>query len=131
MSIPKQDHQGTFYDASFLARELFKPNDKYEIFRQHVYPALQSSREMPCRLYCSDNGRGAIKPVTMAGVTLLQFMEKAPDRTAADNVRLPQASRCRMHFDDDEPKQGSRVVPDEALALGVETPVFRPRPSIP
>ena len=88
MSIPKQDHQSTFYDASFLALELFKPTDRYEIFRQHVLPALQASRENLCRLYCSDNGRAAIEPVTMAGVTLLQFMEKAPDRTAADNVRL-------------------------------------------
>ena len=58
MSIPKQDHQSTFYDASFLALEFFKPTDRYEIFRQHVLPALQASRENLCRLYCSDNGRG-------------------------------------------------------------------------
>ena len=88
MSIPKQDHQTTFYDASFLASELFNPTDKYEIFRQRVLPALQASREKLCQLYCSGNGRAAIEPVTMAGVTLLQFMEKTPDRTALDNVRL-------------------------------------------
>ena len=66
MSIPKQDHQSTFYDARFLAFELFKPTDRYEIFRQHVLPALLASREKLCQLYCSGNGRKAIEPVTMA-----------------------------------------------------------------
>lgn len=88
MSIPKQDPQATFYDASYLAHELFKPTDTYEIFRQRILPILQASRDELCQLYCSDNGRAALEPVTMAGVTLLQFMEKAPDRTALDHVRL-------------------------------------------
>lgn len=88
MSVPKQDPQATFYDASFLAQELFKPTDTYEIFRQSVFPALQAARKDLCQLYCADNGRCAIEPVTMAGATLLQFMEKAPDRTALDRVRL-------------------------------------------
>lgn len=88
MSIPKQDLQATFYDASYLTHELFKASDRYEIFRQKVLPALQASRGALCQLYCTDNGRAAIEPVTMVGVTLLQFMEKAPDRTAMEHVRL-------------------------------------------
>ncbi len=125
MSIPKQDHQSTFYDASFLTLDLFKPTDRYEIFRQHVLPALQASRENLCRLYCSDNGRAAIEPVTMAGVTLLQFMEKAPDRTAADNVRLhlgwkPPRRNClspspKPHGERYRPLRGKK---DIALRVG-------------
>ena len=88
MSIPKQDPQATFYDASYLAHELFEATDTYEIFRQRILPILQASRDELCQLYCSDNGRTALEPVTMAGVTLLQFMEKAPDRTALNHVRL-------------------------------------------
>jgi len=88
MSIPKQDHQASFFDATFLAQDLFGPSDRYEIFRQKVLPALQDMREGLCQLYCSDNGRRGIEPVVMAGVTLLQFMETVPDRKAAGNVRL-------------------------------------------
>ena len=36
----------------------------------------------------ADNGRPAIDPVLVAGVTLLQFMEKAPDRQAVERLRL-------------------------------------------
>jgi hypothetical protein len=88
MSIPKQDHQATFFDATFLAQDLFDQNDRYDIFRKKVFPALQAVREDLCQLYCLDNGRPGIEPVLMAGVTLLQFMESVPDRKAIENVRL-------------------------------------------
>ena len=88
MSVPKQDQQATFYDATFLAQDLFGPKDRYEIFRQKVLPALQDMRGDLCQLYCSDNGRPGIEPVVMAGVTLLQFIDNVPDRKAAENVRL-------------------------------------------
>lgn len=88
MSIPKQDHQATFYDATFLAQDLFDQKDRYDIFRKEVLPALQAVREDLCHLYCLENGRPGIEPVLMAGVTLLQFMESVPDRKAVENVRL-------------------------------------------
>ena len=40
------------------------------------------------RLYCANNGRPAIDPAIMAGVTLLQFMEQLPDAKAVERVRL-------------------------------------------
>jgi hypothetical protein len=88
MSIPKQDYQATFFDATFLAQDLFDQKDHYDIFRKTVLPALQAIREDLCQLYCLDNGRPGIEPVLIAGVTLLQFMESVPDRKAIDNVRL-------------------------------------------
>jgi hypothetical protein len=88
MSIPKQDHQATFFDATFLAQDLFDQNDRYDIFRKKVFPALQAVREDLCQLYCLDNGRPGIEPMLMAGVTLLQFMEAVPDRKAVENIRL-------------------------------------------
>jgi len=51
MSIPKQDHQATFYDATFLAQDLFDQKDRYDIFRREVLPALQAVREDLCHLY--------------------------------------------------------------------------------
>lgn len=88
MSLPKQDPQATFYDTSYLAHELFEATDRYEIFRERILPELRAIREDLCQLYCAETGRAALEPVTMAGVTLLQFMEKAPDRMALDHVRL-------------------------------------------
>ena len=88
MSVPEQDLQATFFDAGFLAHGLFNSRDPYEIFRREVYPALQAMRQELCQLYCADNGRPGIEPVLMAGVTLLQFMEKVPDRKAVELVRL-------------------------------------------
>ena len=40
MSVPKHDPQTTFFDATFLTRQLFDAADPYEIFRCEVYPAL-------------------------------------------------------------------------------------------
>ena len=88
MSVPEQDLQATFFDAGFLAHGLFNSRDPYEIFRREVYPALKAMRQELCQLYCADNGRPGIEPVLMAGVTLLQFMEKVPDRKAVELVRL-------------------------------------------
>jgi transposase len=88
MSIPKQDRQATFLDTGFLAQDLFDANDRYEIFRREILPAVQNIRGLLCELYCQDNGRPGIEPVLMAGITLLQFMENVPDRKALENVRL-------------------------------------------
>ena len=88
MSIPQQDKQATFFDATFLAENLFDTTDRFEIFRTKVLPALEAMRNELCQLYCLDNGRPGIEPVLMAAVTLLQFMEGVPDRKATENVRL-------------------------------------------
>lgn len=98
MSIPKQDHQATFYDASFLAQDLFDKKDRYDIFRGEVLPALQAIRDDLCQLYCSDNGRPGIEPVLMTGVTLLQFMEAVPDRKALEHVRLHLGWKHALHL---------------------------------
>ena len=88
MSVPKPNPQTTFFDATFLTQGLFDAKDHYEIFRRKVYPALQAQRGALCQLYCLENGRPGIEPVVMAGITLLQFMEKVPDRKTMDHVRL-------------------------------------------
>ena len=88
MSLPNHDSQRSFFDVSFLAENLFDGKDPYGLFRREVLPALEAKREELCAMYCADNGRPAIDPVLVAGVTLLQFMEKAPDRQALERVRF-------------------------------------------
>lgn len=88
MTLVNRDPQRSFFDVSFLAENLFDQADRYSVFRREVWPALEAKREELCAMYCPDNGRPPIDPVLVAGVTLLQFMEKAPDRQALERVRF-------------------------------------------
>jgi len=88
MSLPNEKKQGSLFDVAFLMTGLFDPKNRYRLFREKILPALYEAREQLCALYCDDNGRPAIEPVVAAGVTLLQFMEKIPDRQAAEMVKL-------------------------------------------
>jgi len=88
MSVPKLKTQGSFFDVSFLAEELFDETSEFRLFREKVLPVLRSHREELVGMYCAENGRAAIEPMEMAGVSLLQFMKKVPDREAAEQVRL-------------------------------------------
>jgi len=88
MSLPQPRVQRTFLDAAAMVDGLFGKTDRYRLFREKVLPALDAKRRELAALYCEDNGRPAIEPVVALGVTLLQFMERVPDRKAAENVRL-------------------------------------------
>lgn len=88
MSLPKERGQGTFFDVSQFLEPLFSANDPYRLFQGKVVPALERARGSLEGLYCVSNGRPAIDPVLMAAVTLLQFMEKVPDRKAVESVKL-------------------------------------------
>src|SRR3989304_9119030 len=82
MSLKPIDPQRSFYHTSFLCDELFGASDRYRLFRERILPKLFSLRAQLESLYCAGNGRPALDPVMLAGGTLLQFMEKVPDRGA-------------------------------------------------
>jgi hypothetical protein len=88
MTLPQRDSQRSFFDVSFLAENLFDGTDRYSLFRREILPALEAQRGELGAMYCAKNGRPAIDPVLVAGVTLLQFLEKAPDRQALERVRF-------------------------------------------
>jgi hypothetical protein len=88
MTLSTRDPQRSFFDVSFLAENLFGDGDPYSLFRREILPALEAQRERLGAMYCADNGRPPLDPVLVAGVTLLQFMEKAPDRQAVERLRL-------------------------------------------
>ncbi len=58
------------------------------MFRQHILPALDKIRPELAGMYCADNGREAVEPVILAGVTLLQFIDRATDVQAVGNIRM-------------------------------------------
>jgi len=86
MSLKPIDPQRSFYHTSYLCGELFGAADRYRLFRERILPRLLMLRPKLESLYCEDNGRPPVDPVMLAGVTLLQFMEKVPDRVAAGHV---------------------------------------------
>ena len=80
------DSQQSFYHTSFVCKDLFGAADRYRLFREKILPQLMKLRSQLETLYCESNGRPAIDPVLLCGVTLLQFMEKVSDRRAAEQV---------------------------------------------
>ena len=80
------DSQRSFYHASFVCGEMFGASNCYRLFRDKIVPQLLTLGGQLEKLYCEENGRPGIDPVLLCGVTLLQFMEKASDRRAAEQV---------------------------------------------
>ena len=88
MSLTPAKVQMSLFDVSMLLEDLFPDGDRYRVFNEKILPSLWARRQELCALYCEGNGRPAIEPVIVMAVTLLQFMEKVPDRQAIENVRL-------------------------------------------
>jgi hypothetical protein len=86
MSVKPVDPQRSFYHTSYLCGELFGPTNRYRLFREKIWPKLMEFSPRLHSLYCEDNGRPAVDPVMLCGVTLLQFMEKVADRSATAHV---------------------------------------------
>ena len=86
MSIKAVSPQRSFYHSAYLCQDLLDPHHRYRLFREKILPALERLRPQLESLYCEDNGRPAVDPVILAGVMLLQFTEKVPDRSAAEHI---------------------------------------------
>jgi hypothetical protein len=86
MSVRPIDGQRSFYDTDYLAGNLFGPANRYRLFREKIWPKLLELGPKLDGLYCAENGRPPIDPVLLCGVTLLQFMERAADRRASEQV---------------------------------------------
>ncbi len=87
MSLPSFSSQAALFSTAGLNTELFGPTDRYRLFAQKIYPLLVASRSKLEALYCTDNGRAAVEPVLLAGVSLLQYLEGVPDRQAEELLR--------------------------------------------
>src|SRR6201995_4684182 len=88
MSLPQFDVQGSLFESlGAIAPELFSDNDKYKRFAQKVWPVLAQSRAQLMECYQADNGRPGVEPVVLLGVLIFQFLERVPDRQAAELVK--------------------------------------------
>jgi hypothetical protein len=87
MSLPQPPVQRSLFDVQNLIGRDFDPADRFRLFQEKIYPTLLAVREELAACYCANNGRPAEEPVLLLGATVLQFMERAPDRLAAECVK--------------------------------------------
>jgi transposase len=87
MSLPEFKPQTRLFGIYGPAGLDLDPGDRYRLFAEKIYPLLGEVRAELEKCYCPDNGRPSVEPVLQLGVTLLQFVEKAPDREAVERLR--------------------------------------------
>ena len=136
MSVKPVDCQRSFYHTRYLCGDLFGPASRYRLFREKIWPKLLELSPKLHSFYCEENGRPAIDPVMLCGVTLLQFMEKVADRAAAEHVvyHLGWKYALNLELTDEgfhptvlvyfrdrlEEKKAERMIFDEVVKLLVE-----------
>ena len=86
MSLPAFSAQGSLFSTAALGGSLFSKEDRYRLFARLVYPQLMKARPQIEKAYSAD-GRTAIEPVLLLGVSLLQYFDGLPDRGAVDLLR--------------------------------------------
>ena len=87
MSVPVFNPQTHLFGLQAVSHEVFDPSDRYRLFAQKIYPLLVKARPALEKCYCEDNGRPGVEPVLLLGVSVLQFLERVPDRRAVEMVK--------------------------------------------
>lgn len=87
MSLPVFDPQTHLFGLQARSSEVFRETDRYRMFAQKIYPLLVAARPKLEAGYCLNNGRPGVEPVLLLGVSVLQFLERVPDRQAAELVK--------------------------------------------
>ncbi len=87
MSLANFSTQAELFSTAGLSTSLFAETDRYRLFAKLVYPPLARARAELEKLYCAENGRTAIEPVLMLGVSILQDLDGVPDRQAVELLR--------------------------------------------
>src|SRR6266498_464696 len=87
MSLPDFSTQSYLFSTAALSASLFPENDRYRLFGKFVYPRLASARSTLEGCYCAEEGRPAVEPVLLLGVSVLQELDGIPDRQAVEMLR--------------------------------------------
>jgi hypothetical protein len=100
MSLPKFDTQGSLFESvGSLAGNLFSDQDRYKLFATKIWPLLAKSREELAACYVLENGRPGVEPVILLGVLIFQFLERVPDRQAAELVKYHLGWKLALNLD--------------------------------
>jgi hypothetical protein len=87
MSLPEFSTQSYLFSTAALSSSLFPKDDRYRLFATLVYPRLVKVRSQLAACYCAEDGRAAIEPVLLLGVSILQFLDGEPDRAAVEMIK--------------------------------------------
>jgi len=87
MSLPEFSTQSFLFSTAALSSSLFPDNDRYRLFAKLVYPRLVKVRPQLAGSYSAEDGRPAIEPLLLLGVSILQFLDGEPDRAALEMLR--------------------------------------------
>ena len=87
MSLPAFSSQSELFSTAALSGTLFPEDDRYRLFGKLIYPQVAGQRPKLEKCYCADNGRTAVEPVLLLGVSLLQELDGLPDRLAVEMLR--------------------------------------------
>jgi hypothetical protein len=104
MSLPEFDLQRSIFDADQVCTTVLSQSGakRFNLFREKVWPALAAQRPLLEKMYCRENGRPAEEPIRMLGVLILQFMERLPDRQAAEACTYDLRWKHALDLDVDE-----------------------------
>ena len=89
---------------------------------------LETYRVALNALYCDNNGRPAIDPVLLQGVLVLQFIERMPDRQAAEAVQYNTCWKLALNLSLESPSFDPSllvVFRKRLLTGGLESLVFQ------
>jgi len=70
----------------------------FVFFAETVYPRLTEYRPVLEPLYSAHEGRPALEPIRLLGVLILQFVERLPDRQAAEAMQYDARWRLALHL---------------------------------
>lgn len=87
MSLPEFSTQSFLFSTAALSSSLFPESDRYRLFAKLVYPRLVKVRPQLAASYSAQEGRPAIEPLLLLGVSILQFLDGEPDRAAVEMLR--------------------------------------------
>lgn len=74
----------------------------FVFFAKTVYPRLAQYRPRLEPLYCAHEGRPALEPIRLLAVVVLQFVERLPDRQAAEAMQYDLRWRLALQLRADE-----------------------------
>ena len=110
MSLPDFKRQTQLFGIYGPAGLELAPEDRYRLFGEKIYPLLVGARPELEKCYCEDNGRPSVEPVLVLGVTLLQFVEKVPDREAVERLRYHLGWKYALNHEMNDPVFDSTVL---------------------
>jgi hypothetical protein len=105
MSVKRLSKQRSLFEAGVYLNDLLsreKGGERFQFFHEEIWPELRRLEPELTSMYCVDNGRPGESPVRLLAVSILQFMEKLPDRQAVEAMVFDVRWKCALGMELEE-----------------------------